>query len=203
MLFDDLQFETVETIEEVNAELLAHAESVPSLVRGTLILGEGKPRARLALVGESPGQPDASSGRPFRGPVGEMLDRILSGIGIKRDQCYLTNTVKLISTGDQITPALLSFFTPYLHRELAAINPDVIVALGNTPARALLNTKQAISQIRGQLFDFRGIPLIPTFNPAYLLRDPTRKREAWEDMKRVREVLRSQETEVGSQKKGN
>lgn len=190
MLFDDLQFETVETIEEINAELLARAQAVPSLAGRTLILGEGKPRARLALVGESPGPPDASSGRPFMGPVGEMLERILSGIGIKRNDCYLTNTVKLISTGDQITPALLSFFTPYLHRELAAINPQVIVALGNTPTRALLNTKQAISQIRGQLFDFRGIPLIPTFNPAYLLRDPTRKREAWEDMKRVREALR-------------
>jgi DNA polymerase len=190
MLFDDLQFETVETIEEINAELLMRAKAMPSAANRTFILGEGKPRARLALVGESPGPPDAASGRPFMGPVGDMLDRILSGIGIKRSECYLTNTVKLISTGDQITPALLSFFTPYLHRELAAIGPQMIVALGNTPARALLNTKQAISQIRGQVFDFRGIPLIPTFNPAYLLRDPTRKREAWEDMKRVRERLR-------------
>jgi DNA polymerase len=126
------------------------------------------------------------------GPAGQMLERILGAIGLKRDECYLTNTVKFICSGDEITPDVLSFFTPYLHRELASVRPRVVIAFGNTPTRALLKTKKPISQMRGQFHDYQHAHLMPTFNPAYLLRDPTKKREVWEDMKRVREFLASQ-----------
>jgi uracil-DNA glycosylase len=124
------------------------------------------------------------------GPVGELLTKILAAIGLKRDDVYLTNVVKFISAGDEITPDILKFFTPFLQREMLAIKPKVIVSLGNTPTKALLNTKKAISQIRGEFYDYNGIKLMPTFNPAYLLRDPSKKREVWEDMKRVRDYLR-------------
>ena len=123
------------------------------------------------------------------GPVGELLNKILSAISLKREEVYLTNVVKFISAGDELTPEILKFFTPFLHREILAINPKVIISLGNTPTKALLNTKKSITQIRGEFYDYNGIKLMPTFNPAYLLRDASKKREVWEDMKKVRDFL--------------
>ncbi|MBX5479866.1 MAG: uracil-DNA glycosylase [Pyrinomonas methylaliphatogenes] len=125
------------------------------------------------------------------GPAGQMLERILGSIGLRRQDCYLTNTVKIVSTGDEMTSDILNFFTPYLHREMAVVRPRLIIAFGNTPTRALLGTKRPISQVRGEFFDYRGMTVLPTFNPAYLLRDPSKKREVWEDMKKARAFLNS------------
>ena len=184
--------ESKETLEELNAELLARAKAMPQYADRIFIFGEGSKGARAAVVGESPGAPDIESGRPFMGPAGQMLERILSSIGLKREDCYLTNTVKIISTGDEMTPDVLSFFTPYLHRELLIVRPEVVISFGNTPTRALLRTKKPISQLRGEFHDYHGMQLMPTFNPAYLLRDPSKKREVWEDMKKVRALLSSE-----------
>ena len=191
LLFDEPSPEANESLAEINAEMLSRARSVPQLKDRVFILGEGPVGARAAVVGESPGPPDIDSGRPFMGPAGQMLERILGSIGLKRDECYLTNTVKYISTGDELTPDILSFFTPYLHRELRAVAPRIIIAFGNTPTRALLRTKKPISQMRGTFHDYQGAQLMPTFNPAYLLRDPTKKREVWEDMKKIRDYLKT------------
>ena len=180
-----------QTLEEINGELLRRAKSLPQFRERVFIFGEGPLRARAAVVGESPGPPDIATGRPFMGPAGDMLNRILAAIGLQRKDCYLTNVVKMISTGDELTPDVLNFFTPYLHRELAVVRPSVIIAFGNTPTRALLRTKKPISQMRGQFHDYHGAQLMPTFNPAYLLRDPSKKREVWEDMKQVRALLAS------------
>ncbi|HKG14269.1 MAG TPA: uracil-DNA glycosylase [Pyrinomonadaceae bacterium] len=188
-LFGGQAPESDETVEGINEELLRRAKSLPQFKERVFIFGEGRKRARVAVVGESPGPPDIDSGRPFMGPAGQMLERILSSIGLARSDCYLTNVIKAISQGDEITPEWLSFFTPYLHRELAAARPRVVIAFGNTPTRALLHTKKPISQMRGEFHDYDGTPLMPTFNPAYLLRDPTKKREVWEDMKKVRALL--------------
>jgi len=190
-LFSSQQPASDETVEEINGELLRRAKSLPQFKERVFIFGEGKKHARVAVVGESPGPPDIDSGRPFMGPAGQMLERILSSIGLSRADCYLTNVIKAISQGDEITPEWLSFFTPYLHRELASARPEVVIAFGNTPTRALLRTKKPISQMRGEFQDYDGTPLMPTFNPAYLLRDPTKKREVWEDMKKVRALLAS------------
>ncbi|HWW75909.1 MAG TPA: uracil-DNA glycosylase [Pyrinomonadaceae bacterium] len=190
-LFSAQPSESKETVEEVNDELLKRAKSLPQFKERIFIFGEGPTKAKAAVVGESPGPPDIDSGRPFMGPAGQMLERILASVGLARGECYLTNVVKAISQGDEITPEWLSFFTPYLHRELAAARPRVIIAFGNTPTRALLRTKKPISQMRGEFHDYDGTPLMPTFNPAYLLRDPTKKREVWEDMKKVRALLAS------------
>jgi DNA polymerase len=182
-----------ESLEEINAELLRRAKRMPQYADRIFILGDGPVGARVAVVGESPGPPDIDSGKPFMGPAGQMLERILGSIGLRREECYLTNTVKYISSGDELTPEVLSFFTPYLHRELAAVRPQVVIAFGNTPMRALLRTKKPISQMRGEFHDYQDAKLMPTFNPAYLLRDPTKKREVWEDMKKVRALLASTE----------
>lgn len=186
-LFDENLTQPTETVDEINQELLEKGKAL--FPNEFFIFGAGKTDANVVIVGESPGAPDADSEKPFMGPVGDLLVRILAAIGLKRDDVYLTNVVKFISAGDELTNEILNFFTPFLHREILAINPKVIISLGNTPTKALLNTKKAISQIRGEFYDYNGIKLIPTFNPAYLLRDPTKKREVWEDMKKVRVFL--------------
>ena len=188
-LFDDAPPDSGETLEAINAELLQRAQLHPQFKERIYIFGDGQVGARVAVVGESPGAPDIASGKPFLGPAGDMLNPILSAIGLKRADCYLTNTVKMISNGDELTPDVLSFFTPYLHRELAVVRPEVVISFGNTPTRALLRTRKPISQLRGEFHVYQGGQLMPTFNPAYLLRDPTKKREVWEDMKKVRDFL--------------
>ncbi len=191
-LFDEFENEVVstETVDEINQELLTKAKALPAFAQEFFIFGTGNIKADVVIVGESPGAPDADSEKPFMGPVGQLLEKILASIRLKRDEVYLTNVVKYISQGDELTPDILKFFTPFLHREILAINPKVIISLGNTPTKALLNTKKAISQIRGEFYDYNGIKLMPTFNPAYLLRDPSKKREVWEDMKQVRDFLK-------------
>jgi uracil-DNA glycosylase family 4 len=188
-LFDETPGESSETLDELNEELLRRAKAMPEFASRVFIFGEGGKGARVAVVGESPGPPDIDSGKPFMGPAGLMLNRIIEAIGLKREDCYLTNTVKFISSGDELTPDILSFFTPYLHRELRVVGPQVVISFGNTPTRALLRTKKPISQMRGEFHDYQGMKLMPTFNPAYLLRDPSKKREVWEDMKKVRSLL--------------
>ena len=186
-LFEGNLSESSETVDEINQELLEKGKAL--FPDKFFIFGTGKKTADAVVVGESPGLPDADSEKPFMGPVGELLNKILASVGIKRDEVYLTNVVKFISAGDELTPEILKFFTPFLHREMLAIKPKVIISLGNTPTKALLNTKKSITQMRGEFYDFSGIQLMPTFNPAYLLRDPSKKREVWEDMKKVREFL--------------
>jgi uracil-DNA glycosylase len=186
-LFEENLAESSETLDDINQELLEKGKAL--FPDKFFIFGTGKINANVVIVGESPGLPDADSEKPFMGPVGDLLVKILAAINLKREDVYLTNVVKFISAGDELTPEILKFFTPFLHREMLAIKPKVIISLGNTPTKALLSIKKAISQVRGEFYDFNGIKLMPTFNPAYLLRDPTKKREVWEDMKKVRDFL--------------
>jgi uracil-DNA glycosylase family 4 len=188
-LFTNQEQAPPQTLEELYAEIDGRIRSSPLYDGRAVILGQGRPGARVAVVGESPGPPDISSGIPFTGPAGEMLDRMLSAIGLNRKDCYLTNTIKVVCTGEEITKDMLSFFAPFLFRELAIVRPGLILSLGNTPTRCLLRTKKPISELRGELHEVEGMQLLPTFNPAYLLRDPAKKREAWEDMKRARTEL--------------
>ena len=188
-LFDDQIVSSNETLDDIYKDLLSKAKSIPTFSEEFFIFGHGKQNSEVVVVGESPGPPDADSEKPFMGPVGELLTKILSSISLKREDCYLTNVVKYISQGEDLTPDILKFFTPFLHREILSINPKVIISLGNTPTKSLLNTKKPISKIRGEFYDYNGIKLMPTFNPAYILRDPSKKREVWEDMKQVRDFL--------------
>ena len=187
-LFNEPEKEKRETIADINSELLEKGEILfPNRV---FIFGMGNEKARAVLVGESPGPPDDIKGEPFSGPAGDMLFKMIASIGLSRGQCYFTNIVKYMSQGDEITSATMKFFTPYLVREIQAIDPELIVSMGNSPTRGLLGTKKPISQLRGQFHEAAGYPLLATFNPAYLLRDPTKKREAWEDMKMIRDFLK-------------
>jgi uracil-DNA glycosylase len=185
-LFKEDVPEPGETIEDIYREILEKSEWLfPGKV---FIFGMGRTDARVVITGESPGPQDVATGKPFSGPAGELLMRMIASIGLNREDCYFTNIVKFISQGDEVTAKVLEFFAPYLHREIRAIGPKLIISLGNSPTRSLLGTKKPISELRGKSYEVDGTRLVPTFNPAYLLRDPTKKREAWEDMKFIRDL---------------
>jgi len=186
-LFSEQAEPSGESIDRINKEILERAAKV--FPGRAFVFGMGNERARVMVVGESPGPQDIATGEPFTGPAGDLLKRILASIGLRYNDCWLTNVVKFVSQGDEITNDVVAFFTPYLFREVEAVNPEIVVAIGSTPTKALLKTKKPISQIRGQMQEVNGRMVMPTFNPAYLLRDPTKKKEVWDDMKQVREFL--------------
>jgi uracil-DNA glycosylase len=160
--------------------------------RTHIVFGEGDPHARLVFIGEGPGADEDATGRPFVGRAGQLLDKIIAAIGLKRDECYIANVVKCRPPGNR-TPERDEVATceQFLFRQLAFIKPQVIVALGSPAFQCLLRTKETITRARGEWRDWNGVRVMPTFHPAYLLRSPDKKREAWEDMKKVRDYLSS------------
>jgi DNA polymerase len=158
--------------------------------RTNIVFGEGSPLARLVFVGEGPGADEDLSGRPFVGKAGQLLDRIIEAIGLRRDEVYIANIVKCRPPGNR-TPERDEVATceSFLFRQLNFIKPDVIVALGSPAFQCLLRTRDTITRARGVWREWNGIKVMPTFHPAYLLRSPDKKRETWEDMKKVRDYL--------------
>jgi DNA polymerase len=154
------------------------------------VFGEGDPNARLVFVGEGPGAEEDASGRPFVGRAGQLLDKIIMAIGMKRQDVYIANIVKCRPPGNR-TPERDEVDTcePFLLRQLAFIHPEVIVALGSPAFQCLLRTREPITKARGHWRDWNGVRVMPTFHPAFLLRSPDKKREVWEDMKMVRDFL--------------
>jgi uracil-DNA glycosylase len=161
--------------------------------RTHIVFGDGNPNAQLVFVGEAPGADEDASGVPFVGRAGQLLNKIIEAIGMKREDVYIANVVKCRPPENR-TPEKdeIAACSGFLHRQLALIRPKIIVALGAPAAFTLLNDGKigSITKIRGQIFDYRGVPLMPTFHPAYLLRSPDKKREVWEDMKKVRDLLK-------------
>jgi len=154
--------------------------------RKTIVVGEGNPQARLVFVGEGPGDAEDLQGRPFLGPAGELLDRMIEAMGLTRAEVYICNVVKC-RPPESRTPEIdeVASCSPFLKRQLDVIQPQVVVALGKFAAQTLLQTEEPISKIRGNFRNYDGRKLMPTFHPAYLLRNPSAKKEAWEDLKKV------------------
>ena len=158
--------------------------------RTHIVNSEGNRKSRLMFVGEAPGADEDASGRPFVGRAGQLLNKIIEAIGLKREDVMIGNVNRCRPPQNrQPTTDEAKTCKPFLLREIAVIQPDVIVVLGNTAMKNLLDTKEGITRLRGNFQDYRGIKVMPTFHPAYLLRDPSKKREAWEDMKKVRDYL--------------
>jgi DNA polymerase len=158
--------------------------------RTQIVFGVGNPDADLMFVGEAPGADEDVQGIPFVGRAGQLLTKIIEAIGLTRDQVYIANVIKCRPPGNRNPdPDEVESCEPFLFRQIDAIKPKVIVALGTFAAKALLKTQDPISRLRGRVYDFRGARLIPTFHPAFLLRSPERKRDVWEDMKKVRALL--------------
>lgn len=152
--------------------------------------GEGPAEARLVCVGEGPGRTEDETGRPFVGQAGELLTKILGAIGLSRDQVYICNVVKCRPPQNR-TPLYdeIAACVPYLFRQLEIIKPRVILAMGNTAAQTLLDTKQSLGALRGKIHRFRGTPLIVTYHPAALLRNPNWKKPTWDDVRIAHRLL--------------
>ncbi|HEX6573477.1 MAG TPA: uracil-DNA glycosylase [Gemmatimonadaceae bacterium] len=154
--------------------------------------GEGDPKARLVCVGEAPGANEDETGRPFVGQAGQLLTKILAAVDLTREEVFITNVVKHRPPGNRNpTPGEIEACSPYLVRQLELIKPKVIVAFGTFAAQTLLNTKTPIGKLRGEVHRYHGIPLVVTYHPAALLRNPSWKRPTWEDVKLARRILDS------------
>jgi DNA polymerase len=162
-----------------------------TLGRSQVVFGVGNPNAQLMFVGEAPGADEDRIGEPFVGRAGQLLTKIIEAIGLQRSDVYNANVIKCRPPGNRNPePDEVATCEPFLMRQIDLVKPKVIVALGTFAAHALLKTDAPISRLRGHVHSFRGgIKLVPTFHPAFLLRSPERKRDVWEDMKKVRALL--------------
>jgi DNA polymerase len=158
--------------------------------RTHVVNSEGNYNAQLMFVGEAPGADEDAQARPFVGRAGQLLNKIIESIGFKREDVFIGNVNRCRPPQNRTpTPAEAVTCKPYIFREIDIVRPKVIVVLGNVAMKNLLDTKIGITKLRGKFQDYRGIKVMPTFHPAYLLRDPSKKRETWEDMKTVRDYL--------------
>ncbi len=151
--------------------------------RHTIVFGVGNPAARLMFVGEGPGADEDAQGLPFVGRAGQLLNNMIAAMGLKREECYIANIVKCRPPGNRTPePEEANTCSPFLFRQIDVVRPQVLVALGATAATYLLGARQPLAGLRGRVHAFRGMSLIVTYHPAFLLRDPRQKKEAWADL---------------------
>ncbi len=151
--------------------------------RTQVVYGVGNPDARILFVGEGPGADEDRLGEPFVGKAGQLLDKIIEAMGLRRADVYIANVVKCRPPGNRVPQfEEIQECVPFLLEQIDAIRPELLIALGATAARTLLNTQASMGSLRGRFFEFRGTPLLCTYHPAYLLRNPADKRKVWEDM---------------------
>ncbi len=182
--------ESSETIEEIRLDIGNCVRCPLHEGRTKIVHSTGNLEADLMFVGEAPGADEDAQGLPFVGRSGQLLTKIIESIGLKREDVFIGNINRCRPPGNR-APTLPEAHTcrPFLTREIAVVKPKVIVVMGNTAMKNLLDTKEGITKLRGEFQDYFGVSVMPTFHPAYLLRDPSKKREVWEDMKKVRDFL--------------
>jgi len=158
--------------------------------RNKIVFGDGSPAARLMFVGEGPGADEDAQGLPFVGKAGQLLNNMISAMGLRREEVYIANVVKCRPPGNRVPePEEGATCSPFLFRQIDVIRPEVLVALGATAATWLLGARQPLAGLRGRVHSVRGTKLIVTYHPAYLLRSPTEKRKTWVDLKFIRAEL--------------
>lgn len=173
-----------ESLDEIQGDLGDCRRCPLYKTRRHLVFGAGDPHARLVFVGEGPGYDEDQQGQPFVGAAGQLLTRIIGAMGLSRTQVYICNIIKCRPPGNRNpTPEEIDVCSPFLKRQLAAIQPDFICTLGTFATQTLLDTKTPISRLRGRFSDYQGIKVMPTYHPAFLLRNPGKKRDVWNDMK--------------------
>ena len=181
---------STETLEDVWRDIGDCTRCVLCSGRTQVVNTHGNSKARLMFVGEAPGADEDAQGKPFVGRAGQLLTKMIEAMGLKREEVIIGNVNRCRPPGNrQPTLEEAAICRPFLFREIAAIRPEVIVVMGNTALRNLLEVREGITRVRGRFQDFRGIKVMPTFHPAYLLRDPSKKRETWDDLKKVIEYL--------------
>jgi len=178
------------TLTEIREELGDCQRCKLARGRTQIVFGEGSPQARLMFVGEGPGEEEDLQGRPFVGPAGQLLNRLITKLGLRREEVYIANIVKCRPPknrdpeADEIAACL-----PFLVKQIASIQPRVIVTLGRPATQALLGTKAPITKVRGSWQRYQQIPVMPTFHPSFLLRFPRERLKTWDDMQQVMEHL--------------
>jgi uracil-DNA glycosylase len=181
-----------ETLEDVWNETCNCTRCPLSEGRTNVVNSEGNRHAKLMFVGEAPGADEDAQARPFVGRAGQLLNKIIESIGLKREDVFIGNVNRCRPPQNRTpTPAEGATCKPFIVREIEIVKPKVIVVLGNVAMKNLLNSKEGITKLRGKFQEYNGIKVMPTFHPAYLLRDPSKKRETWQDMKLVRDYLNS------------
>src|SRR5258708_30391408 len=179
-LFTELEKVKGDTLERIRADIGECTRCRLCEERNKIVFGSGNPKAELVFVGEGPGRDEDLQGLPFVGRAGKLLTQMMGGMGLTRDKVYIANVVKCRPPQnrppekDEVATCI-----PFLFRQLEVIHPKVIVCLGNIAAQNLLGTMKSISHFRGQWFDFRGMQLLATYHPAYLLRNPSAKGDVW------------------------
>jgi uracil-DNA glycosylase family 4 len=178
------------TLEEVRNELGDCKRCKLHRTRKTIVFGEGNEKANLMFIGEGPGYDEDVQGRPFVGKAGQLLTKIIQSINLSREEVYIANIIKCRPPQNRNPePDEIQSCNPFLQKQIQVIQPKVICALGTFSTQTLLKTDAKITALRGKLYDLEGIKVIPTYHPAFLLRNPDKKREVWEDMKKIVECL--------------
>lgn len=181
---------TAESLEQIRADLGDCRRCKLCQTRTTIVFGAGNPKARLVFVGEAPGAEEDRQGLPFVGEAGQLLTRIIEAITLTRDQVYICNVVKCRPPANRNPEnEEIGACVPFLHRQLAAIGPEFICALGTFAAQTLLATKEPITRLRGRFFSLGRSRVLCTYHPAYLLRTPAKKADVWEDMKMLMRAM--------------
>jgi uracil-DNA glycosylase family 4 len=182
------------TLEEIRAEMGDCRRCKLYAGRTHLVFGDGAPNARLMFVGEAPGAEEDLQGVPFVGAAGQLLNNLLSKLGLRREEVYITNIVKSRPPGNRDPEAdEIAACLPFLEKQIQAIRPRVIVTLGRIATQALLGTREPLTRLRGHWQRYHDIRVMPTFHPSYLLRAPQERRKTWADMQQVMEYLADHE----------
>lgn len=177
-------------LDAIRGEVESCRKCELSKTRTNTVFGVGNPEARLMFVGEAPGADEDRQGEPFVGRAGQLLTRMIKAMGLEREDVYIANILKCRPPGNRDPlPAETELCEPYLVRQIEAVRPEVICALGRVAAQTLLKTNTPISRLRGEFHSYHGTPLLATFHPAYLLRNPASKADAWGDLKMVMKKL--------------
>jgi uracil-DNA glycosylase family 4 len=185
-LFDAAGKLSAETLTQIRDDLGECTRCKLHNTRNQIVFGDGNPKAQLIFIGEGPGADEDAQGLPFVGRAGKLLTQMIEAMGLKRGDVYICNVVKCRPPGNrQPEPEEVAACSPFLFRQLDSIKPKVIVCLGATAFQTLLETGRSISHYRGQWLDYRGYKLLPTYHPAYLLRNPAAKADVWKDLQKV------------------
>ena len=185
-----LNKEQNQLLENLRNETVGCQKCPLSKTRTHLVFGVGNHKAELMFVGEAPGRDEDLQGEPFVGRAGQLLTKIIEAIGMKRTDVYIANVLKCRPPGNRNPlPEEIVLCMPYLIKQIDIIKPKVLCALGTFAAQTLLNTKAPVGTLRGRFHEYQGIPMMVTYHPAYLLRNPNDKAKVWEDMKKVRDFL--------------
>jgi uracil-DNA glycosylase family 4 len=186
-------------LESVRAELGECNRCKLHRTRTNIVFGVGNPEARLMFVGEGPGEDEDLQGLPFVGKAGQLLTKMIEAMGLRREDVYICNTVKCRPPNNRNPePDELLACEPFLKGQLGAVKPEVIVTLGKFAAQSLLRDSTPITRLRGQWREYEGIPVMPTFHPAYLLRSPAEKGKVWDDLKQVMKKIGLQPAKGGA-----